>query len=75
VKKINLRHSFWEIMVALGRARRRHVSNKILRRSLLDLRRAAEGNSALDTSTPEDLSDEADAVDDAASPAHFAAPA
>lgn len=39
MKKIGWKLSFSELVVALGRARRRDVSNTILQRSLAELRR------------------------------------
>jgi hypothetical protein len=42
VKKLGWKHSFSEIMVALGRARRRDVSNNILQQSLVELRRTRQ---------------------------------
>jgi len=44
VKKLGWKHSFSEIMVALGRARRRDVSNNILQQSLVELRRTRQAS-------------------------------
>jgi hypothetical protein len=45
VKKLGWKHSFTEIMVAIGRTRRRDVSNNILQQSLAELRRTKQAGS------------------------------
>ena len=53
MKKLGWKHSLSEIMVALGRARRRDVSNNMLQQSLAELRRTRQASP--DRASPQEI--------------------
>ena len=58
MKKLGWKHSFSEIMVAIGRARRRDVSNNILQQSLAELRRTKQAGAGSASPSDGTLADE-----------------
>ena len=66
MKKLGWKHSLSEIMVALGRARRRDVSNNMLQQSLAELRRTKQAG--VGSAPPSDITPLDGKLVDGASP-------